>query len=363
MKSIVWVACGAALLFPTGLAVADDLPKSAFERDPWPVEEGPVQVFILAGQSNMQGHASLRTLEYLIYNEETAGEYQHWKDRDGRWTRRNDVWVWTTDGNRHGSLQPGFGANQWKIGPELGFGWTVGKRLDNQVLLIKTCWGGRSVRRNFLPPGAELPGEEQLQKELDRMRKKQPEATFDDVKAVYGREYRLMIQHVREVLATLDQRFPAYQSKAGYRLAGMVWFQGWNDMVDREQRSAGYADYTRRLAQLIKDVRTDLEAPDLPVVIGELGAGGVNGNEEFRAAQKAVAELPELKSSVAFVPTHPFWEPEVETLVNDGVWKGADWPRFYNVGSDRGYHYLGSSKILYSAGVAFGEAMLQLLEK
>ena len=47
------------------------VPESAFNQDPWPMaKEGPVKVFILAGQSNMQGHAALRTLEYLIYNEE-----------------------------------------------------------------------------------------------------------------------------------------------------------------------------------------------------------------------------------------------------------------------------------------------------
>ena len=61
------------------------IPQSAFNKDPWPMtKEGPVKVFILAGQSNMQGHATLRTLEYLIYNEETAVDYQQWKDRDGR---------------------------------------------------------------------------------------------------------------------------------------------------------------------------------------------------------------------------------------------------------------------------------------
>ncbi len=45
------------------------VPESAFNRDPWPAaKQGLVKVFILAGQSNMQGHAALRTLEYLIYN-------------------------------------------------------------------------------------------------------------------------------------------------------------------------------------------------------------------------------------------------------------------------------------------------------
>jgi len=69
------------------------VPESAFDKDPWPmVKEGPLKVFILTGQSNMQGHASLRTLENLIYNPQTAAEYEHWKDREGRWTERRDVW-------------------------------------------------------------------------------------------------------------------------------------------------------------------------------------------------------------------------------------------------------------------------------
>lgn len=79
-----------------------------FDTDPWPTaKDGPVKVFILAGQSNMEGYAALRTLEYLIYNGETAKEYQQWKDRWGNWQKRSDVWIWTTDGQRYGNLKPG----------------------------------------------------------------------------------------------------------------------------------------------------------------------------------------------------------------------------------------------------------------
>lgn len=158
-RKSVWLALGivVVLLSPTNLLRAQT-PASAFERDPWPMAtEGPVRVFILAGQSNMQGQAALRTLEYLIYNEETAPEYQQWKDRDGRWTERRDVWVWTTDGERSGNLKPGFGANEWKIGPELGFGWVAGEHFKEQVLILKTCWGGRSVRTDFLPRVPKCP--------------------------------------------------------------------------------------------------------------------------------------------------------------------------------------------------------------
>jgi len=342
--------------------VSAQAPASPFVRNPWPMaEKGPVKVFILAGQSNMQGHASLRTLEYLIYNKETAPEYQQWKDRVGKWTERRDVWIWTTDGERYGNLKPGFGANETSIGPELGFGWVVGEALPEQVLLIKTCWGGRSVRRDFLPPGSKLPPEEELRKELERARKRKPGLTLEDIRARYGKAYRDMISAVKEVLGNLKKYFSAYNEKRGYEIAGFVFFQGFNDMIDREQRAEKFAGYTKRLGQLILDLRKDLGAPDLPVVIGELGVGGRRG--DFQKAQAAVAELPDLKGTVAFVKTCEFWEPEVEKMVKSGMWKGPEWPKFYNVGSQKGYHYLGSARIYWKIGKAMAKGMLELISK
>ena len=342
-------------------ACAAKVPESAFTKDPYPAEDGPIQVFILAGQSNMQGHAALRTVEYLVYNKETAPEYEHLKDRMGAWVERRDVWVWTTDGERAGYLKPGFGANEWKIGPELGFGWTVGERLGKQVLLLKTCWGGKSVRRDFLSPSSGLPTDEALQEELEKARKKTPDTTLDDIKGRYGVYYRKMLEHTRDVLGRLPELFPEPKRKDySYELAGFVFFQGWNDMVDGQQRAEQYAQFAPRLANMVRDLRKDLAAPNLPVVIGELGAGGAGAHPEFSAAQKAAAEM---LDRAAFVETAPFWEPDVEKLLDEGVWKGPEWPRFYNVGSEKGYHYLGSGRILYRIGQALGEGTLDLLPK
>jgi hypothetical protein len=355
LRLLVWV-----LVFE-GFAAGGfgKVPESAFDKDPWPMaKEGPLKVFILAGQSNMQGHASLRTLEYLVYNAETAAEYEHWKDREGRWTERRDVWIWTTDGQRYGNLRPGFGANEMKIGPELGFGWVMGEHMPQQVLLIKTCWGGRSVKRDFLPPSADMPPAEQLEKELQNARKRNPDTTIEQIKERYGKAYADMLTHVKNVLANLQQYFPGYEPKRGYELAGLVWFQGWNDMVDGSQRAEKYVNYTRRLALLIKDVRKDLNAPNLPLIIGELGA---SKRGDFQEAQAAVAGLPEFKGNVNFVKTREFWEPDVEEMVNSGLWQGPDWVKFYNVGSERGYHYLGSARIYCRMGKAFAEGMVELL--
>lgn len=236
----------------------------------------------------------------------------------------------------------------------------IGEHVKEQVLLVKTCWGGRSVKRDFLPPSAGLPPEETLRKELEAARKRKPDTTMEEVKARYGKAYRDMLASVRDVLANLKQHFPKYDERRGYELAGLVWFQGWNDMVDGSQRAEKYADYTKRLTQLIKDVRKDLKAPNLPVVIGELGAGP---RGDFQAAQEAVARLPEFQGTVKFVKTRDFWEPEVEKMVTEDAWKGPDWPKFYNLGSERGYHYLGSARIYYRMGKAFGEGMIELLGK
>ncbi len=339
------------------------VPESAFDRDPWPAsEEGPVKVFLLAGQSNMQGHASLRTLEYLIYNEETAEQFQQWKTMEGKWAERSDVWVWTTDGERGGKLRPGYGANEWKLGPELGIGWVLGEHFDHQVALIKTCWGGRSVRRDFLPPNADQPTEEELEMELERLRSRNPDATLDDVREPYGRAYRDMIAHTRAALENPGEYFPQYDPDSGRKLelAGMVWFQGWNDMVDGSQREKGYADYTTRLTRMIESVRSDLGVPDLPVVIGQLGA---SDNAEFHRAQEAVASEPSMAGSVEYVPTRQFMDPELEKMVRENVWQSPDWVRFYNHGSDRGYHYLGSAKIMVAMGEAFGRSMIRLVSQ
>src|SRR4051812_34857902 len=90
--AVVWF--GAAL---AGLG----LPADATADQP---KKGPVQVFILAGQSNMEGQAvadlegkdynfGRGTLKALMNDPVKAPLFKHLKDDKGQWAVRPDVWV------------------------------------------------------------------------------------------------------------------------------------------------------------------------------------------------------------------------------------------------------------------------------
>jgi alpha-galactosidase len=122
-------------------------------------EKKPAKVFILAGQSNMEGVGTVEgdqkgTLRHLVTDPTTAPRYKHLIDEKGAWVVRDDVWVRCLPlevPKRKGPLTVGFGASPRHIGPEFGFGLVVGEALDQQVLLIKIAWGGRSLAKNFRP--------------------------------------------------------------------------------------------------------------------------------------------------------------------------------------------------------------------
>jgi alpha-galactosidase len=114
--------------------------------------EKEVKVFILAGQSNMQGKGSIEHLDQLVTENPT--EYGHLK-KNGQWTKRNDVWIKYWD--KKGELTVGYGSPDNRIGPELGFGHIMGEALDNQILIIKVAWGGQSLALDFRPPNPSSP--------------------------------------------------------------------------------------------------------------------------------------------------------------------------------------------------------------
>lgn len=294
----------------------------------------PVKVFILAGQSNMEGQAvadlsgkdyneGKGTLVDLMRDPAKAPQFSHLLGTDGKWTVRDDVWVRYQRENQpllKGPLGIGYAVygGTHHFGAELQFGHVVGERLENQVLLIKTAWGGKSLYRDFRPPSSG--GET-------------------------GPYYKRMLQEIRTGLTNLPAEFPDCAGR-GCELAGFVWWHGWNDGVDPIN---AVPEYEKNLTSLINDVRRDLNAPKLPVVIGELTGPWVDAPpewEQLRKAQAAVAARPEFAGTVAFAPTRSF------------VRKPEDSP---NPG--HGHHEFGNAETYFLVGDALGKAMLTLLEK
>jgi hypothetical protein len=286
-KIIKFVVFAAASL----LALSQWIYATRIDKSLKQVGRSPVKVFILAGQSNMEGQgvADLEgknynegrgTLNFCLKDPAKASLYKHLKDDKGQWTVRDDVWVWYKPENgpvKSGPLTLGFTVYGGKhhFGPELQFGHVIGDYFTNQVLLIKTAWGGKSLYQDFRPPssGGEV-----------------------------GPYYTKMVEEIREALGNLQKYFPNYDG-SGYELAGFVWYHGWNDGCDPKN---AVPEYEKNLVNLIKDMRKDLNAPNLPAVIGELTGPWVKAEGQWAAIRKAQADAaarPEFKDTVLFVET------------------------------------------------------------
>jgi len=293
-------------------------------------ETKPLKVFILAGQSNMQGHANTSTFDYIGKDPLTAPILAEMRDAQGMPRVCENVWISSLGcgGDQYsdmlvktGKLTAGFGASDSEIGPEFTFGIYSEKMLKEPVLIIKTSWGGRSLNTDFRPPSA---GPYKLPKEIQEEWDKYPQGAHgvpkleerkkwqDEKDAASGVMYRAMIEHVRKVLKDIKRVYPEYDEKAGYQLAGFVWLQGFNDLVDgATYPNENYDEYSRLLAHFIRDVRKDLSAPKMSFVIGVLGVDGEK-NVNFRKAMAAPAKMPEFKNNVVAVDTAPFWDPVIE---------------------------------------------------
>lgn len=287
--------------------------------------EEPVRVFVLAGQSNMVGAGQVAmnpgrnggrgSLEHLTKDPATAARFAHLVDETGAWVAREDVKIWYL--GRTGDLAPGFGSNEGTIGPELGFGHVVGEAFEEPVLLIKICWGGKSLAVDFRPPSSG--GET-------------------------GEYYTTLIETSEEVLAGAGELFPDLAGRE-LELAGFGWHQGWNDRVNQEFNDR----YEENLANFIRDVREDLGAPGLPFVIAETGMSGHDEKHpralSLMAAQAAVAEHAEFRGNVAFVGTRDFYRGPEQSP------------------SGQAYHWNNNAETYYLIGEAMGHAVVGLLEE
>lgn len=329
-------------------------------------EAKTVKVFLLAGQSNMEGKASNELFNYQATSPKTKDFFAHLRSGD-EWTVRDDVYIKFL--NRSGPLTIGYGSPN-KTGAELEFGHQMGEHFDEPVILIKAAWGGHSLYKLFRSPSAGMPSEERLQEELqqaqqrvtknnEKNKKNDPLPTLEDIKAPYGSSYRNMLAEVKAVFENSDELFPALKGKK-LELAGFVWFQGFNDMFG----DWAPAEYAANMKHLIQDVRKDFQAPNLPVVIAAIGNNGSKpaqgGMLLVQNAQLSMNDVPEFKGNVRAFRTDELVDKEAERLIVGWQNHFEEWKK---VGSDRPYHYLGSAIWYTRIGHSMGESMLELLPK
>jgi len=378
-------------------------------------------VYILAGQSNMQGHAKVSTLAYMAEDPATAGLLSQMQDGEGGFRTVENTWIsyltqgrGPASGEGVGPLTVGYGARAEPtqagdtIGPEYTFGLRMQEAQPGPILIIKTAWGGKSLHTDFRPPSA---GPYELnEQELAAIEKKGLDLAAEaaDRRDRSGVFYRQMVEHVRKVLADPGRVVPGYDAEQGYELAGFVWFQGWNDMVDgsvySERGAPGsYDAYSELLAAFIRDVRRDLDTPQLPFVIGVMGTNGPLENlepryqpihGEFRRAMAAPASLAEFQGTVIAVQTWPFWDMPLDAVakqreqlnarkrsLEQSIAKGDVTPddaaaELAEIATtlaspeiqglwDRGasnaaYHYFGCGKTMALIGRAFADGLLEV---
>lgn len=323
--------------------------------------EGMVKVFILAGQSNMEGKAPNTLLDHQAADAKTSGQFTHLRE-NGKWIVRDDVFIKFFE--RKGPLTIGYGS-PGRTGAELEFGTTMGNHFAEPVLLIKVAWGGHSLYRHFRSPSAGLPTSEVMNKELDQARdravklnekakKNNPLPTMEDIRKEYGSSYRKMMNEVHGVMDDAASLFPDLKDRR-LELAGFVWFQGWNDQYGTE------AEYESNLKHFIRDVRKDLKSPKLPFVIAAMGQNGskpaTGAMRVIQNAQLAMNEVPEFRGNVKAIRTDLL----VDTAAEDKFpkWK-ENAEQWKHIGGDFPYHYLGSAIWFNRIGKSMGDAMLEL---
>jgi fibronectin-binding autotransporter adhesin len=310
-----------------------------------PAGNGKTKVFILAGQSNMQGKAAVEigrnpnnpndtnfsggygSLRYML--NKSPNQYGYLADpanpagSNPGWIKRSDVSViyWSGGGAndvpnpanpaRTGDLDPFFGNNgegptgvNGRIGPDYSFGLVVGSQLGDPVLILKYAFGGKSLAGDFRPPSAVA-----------------------NRGGTVGAYYNGMLARVSAALSTL----PA----DSYEIAGFGWHQGWND-----RSSTAFAnEYEDNLVDLIRDLRAAWNSPNLPITIGTTGmanadqsADGVKViNAQTAVANYAVSD-PKYLGNVVTVDTRPYDYGNDVGGNNDGYHWNQNAESYFNVG-------------------------------
>ena len=199
------------------------------------------KVFLLAGQSNMDGRAKASGLSEndklrLRNAQENVTLYYNFDEGKP---------LDTTKVAKHTARK--FGSD-YLFGPELFFGIEMSEKYPNhKIVLIKRSRGGMSLYGAWNPDWT-------LEKATLIKEENQPK--------LYGE----FVEYGQKVLSTLE--------KDSYELCGMLWVQGESDSGKKGGMKPREA-YQDNLTNLISRVRTDFNKPKLPFLMFQVGHGKV----------------------------------------------------------------------------------------
>ena len=179
-------------------------------------QEGEYDVFLLIGQSNMAGSG------YMLPEDAVQTLHGTWLLND-----KGKPEPATGSLNRYSSVRK---PNLNRIGPGNSFGPAIAEATGRKVLLVVNALGGSSIRY---------------------WAKKGPRV--NDRKSIAYKQLRLYDEAVRRTKEALRYG----------KLKAILWQQG-------EADAGKWAEYPEKLAALVADLRSDLNAPDVPFIVGEL---------------------------------------------------------------------------------------------
>jgi hypothetical protein len=322
------------------------LPTSVFAQE-------PVKVYIMMGQSNMLGLGDVTggTDGDLDYAVNTKGLYPYLSDGLGGFASRSDVrqaHVQASGGPESATsvivnnfLSP---SNRGKLGPEHGIGEKLGNALSEDVLLLKSCIGNRSLGWDLLPPGSTQYQYNDGVTEWtyagygDSPDRWETGTTPVPIGWTAGIQYDGDVQRAKDVLNNLSTYYPG---KTEYQIAGFFWWQG-----DKDRYNAGHSTrYEQNLVQLINQLRDEFNAPNAPFVAATLG------QSEIDVETGTELDILNAQLNVANDTLYPAFADNVDTVYSFPL----------SLGGASNSHYNGNAETYMNIGEAMGDAMVSLI--
>jgi hypothetical protein len=258
-----WMAAAAALALSVGWGVAVASAK-------------PVQVYVLAGQSNAVGVGTTAA-------DLPAYLRQPQKDVLYQYTTSDQNYQPITSGGQLTTLRPVGGGDRF-YGPEITLGRAVADRCNNDVAIVKFAYRGTTL---FQRPGMDW--------------------NVNSRGELYDR-----------MLAEIDSAFANIRARGDEPiLSGLAWMQGESDAKtvgsDAPPQPLAAESYQGNLSDLIGDLRARYDRPNLRVALGMVSLEPSNHYGEFgagdtiRAAQRALAQADRL---ITVVRTDDLLQPD-----------------------------------------------------